>query len=242
MIVHNLYPHGDSRGTTFWKAAHRLLRMADVFIHFTEASRALFRDDIGVPDQKSVVHAFPVDQDNSPPVSDAQRGKSTLLFVGVNQERKELHQLLNPKSRPVGFRILASGFENEAEFRHQYGFDIEVPASPIKWLGRHLSRHELEDALHKSSILVLNQPHQLNSGLMWMAISRGVRVVAPETPAFLELAAQLGPVWLHLFQVPLGRSDLQNRANDFLDIPHEPPPTLGSFCSLAKCIKALVGD
>lgn len=241
MIIHNAFPHGDSRGYGFWKVAGSLLASVDCFVHFTEASRALLEERVGALGE-SIVQPFPVEANSKTTLyTDKQHG-SSLLFIGVNEERKQLHYLLDPNSRPSGFSIEASGFENEDEFRNRYGFDPAVPASPVKWLGQKLSSVELEYVLHSSSILVLNQRDQLNSGLLWMAISRGARVLAPETPAFLELAAKLDEGWLQLFEPGTGPSNIQNLANKFFTQPRKLPPRLGSFAALVARIRDIVPD
>ena len=241
MVVHNAFPHGDSRGWEFWKMASNLVASVDCFVHFTEASRTLFEKRVGARGQ-SIVEPFPVDCPTNNSSCGYKQHTSSLIFLGVNEERKQLQFLLEPNSRPSGFSIQASGFENEEEFRDRYGFDPTVPASPVKWLGRRLSSAELEEVFHSSSILVLNQQDQLNSGLMWMAISRGVRVLAPETPAFLELVAKLGEGWLELFPPGTSPSNIQNLANKFFTQPRKPPPRLGSFAALVSSIRDIVPD
>lgn len=172
----------------------------------------------------SIVHPFPQEIENHAYYSEVKLGRPKLLFIGADQERKQLHQLLDPTVRPTGFVLLASGFANEEEFRSRYGFDPRIKACEVTWLGRKLSSEQLENCLRSSSILVLNQRGQLNSGLMWMAISRGVRVLAPETPAFLELAPRLGPSWLRLFPPLIQPPVFQALVNEFLDAPSTPPP------------------
>lgn len=238
MIVHNAYPHEDSRGSSFWKVSPSFLASVQHFVHFTEASRSLYVDQLGIRGH-SIVHPFPQKMENHAYYSEVKLGQPKLLFIGADQERKQLHQLLDPIFRPTGFVLLASGFANEEEFRSRYGFDRKIRASEVTWLGRRLSSEQLENCLRLSSILVLNQRGQLNSGLMWMAISRGLRVLAPETPAFLELAPRLGPSWLRLFPPLIEPPVFQALVHEFLNSPSTPPPKPPSFLSFAEAINSL---
>jgi hypothetical protein len=78
----------------------------------------------------------------------------------------------------------------------------------VHLIGGILSEPALFDLFDGATSVLLNQPNQLNSGCMFLGLSRGAPVICPDTPANREIRSMVGPEWIRLFEYPLSSEGL----------------------------------
>lgn len=204
MFVHNAKPH-NFEGDNFWIRCSGLTKRVDIFYHFTRASVELLKPLLGKHATHKIVKFPMMPNSESSLLESRLRPRSHLILLGVREKRKNLHQFLLAASNNGLIPIIASGFGSSREFLDW----CNVSVSPgktfenVQWLGERATTQELRDLLSPRNKLLLNQQNQLNSGLMWLALSQGAGVIAPKTPSFEEIRDSLPENSLQLFVPPL---------------------------------------
>ncbi|NAZ88623.1 glycosyltransferase family 4 protein, partial [Kineococcus indalonis] len=79
----------------------------------------------------------------------------------------------------------------------------------VSLLLQRLPQQRVDEVLAAADLLVLPFRSVLNSGSVLLCLSAGRPVLAPRTAVFEELAAEVGPGWLRLFDGPLTASVLE---------------------------------
>lgn len=202
MFVHNAKPH-NFRGEVFWDRCSKLTQQVDVFLHFSVASVKLLRDELGAQASHEIVN-FPI-APSARPASVKKHADPHLVLVGVRDRRKCLDQFLAGDANTGGIPIVASGFDSSQDFLEYFGLhqSAREKIKDIRWIGVRASAEDLSDLLRPPNKLFLNQANQLNSGLMWLALSQGAGVIAPRTETFEEIAESFDNNSVQLFEPDL---------------------------------------
>ena len=203
MVAHNLHPHGNKSGPDFWASSGlELTRSVDLLYHLNPASEEIFKGLL--PDVPHHISAlFPVESAQPRVPQFTSKKISRLLLFGVNQERKNLKELLSLDFAVAKVDILATGYTSSQNFAKHNPNPGPGISPAVKWAGARASQKALRDLLMPGSALVLNQWDQLNSGLMWLALSRGIPVIAPATEPNRAILKEVGGFLLRLFNSSL---------------------------------------
>ncbi|UDY24921.1 hypothetical protein [Nocardioides sp. Kera G14] len=124
-----------------------------------------------------------------------------LLFFGLLRRYKGIEHLLAVAGE-TGLALTVAGHSWSADYASK------VAAAAATWPHitfeeRFLDDAELVDALARHRCVMLPYEQMYNSGAVLMALSAGRPVIAPESPSNAALAAEVGPEWLRLYDVPL---------------------------------------
>lgn len=210
LIAHNFFPHGSSQGLNFWnQSGSQLAQMIDGVIHFSDTSVDFFR-----PILKNVschlLTSFPIFLKRAPTPIERRVGPiSRLLLVGSDQPRKNLLPLLLAEYEVLNLPIYTTGYRNLKDCVRRTGVVAASFNSHVRWLGRRISDHALHKILAPGTAVVINQPDQLNSSVLWHAVSHGVPIIAPRTKIHEEIQAELGSELVRLFNQPLTPQSLE---------------------------------
>lgn len=217
MIIHNAKPH-HCECEDSWSKCSQLTARIKVFLHFSRASVELLRPKLGEHSQHEIVK-FPMLPSKHSETSNLEPSTPQLVLLGVREKRKNLHQFLLGMENDGSIPIVASGFDTSEEFLEWCG----LPGSRaktllhVRWLGTRATEEELEKLLRPPNKLLLNQEDQLNSGLLWLAVSQGAGVIAPSTVSFREIRDSMPKDSLQLFTPPLTAGNLK-----VMMVPHPP--------------------
>lgn len=210
MIIHNAKPH-QCECEDPWSQWSQLTMRINVFLHFSRASVELLRPKLGERSRHEIVE-FPMPSSrryDTPKLESSTPPQ--LVLLGVREKRKNLHEFLLGMGNEGSIPIVASGFNTSEEFLDWYG----LPSSRaknlrhVRWLGARATEEELDTLLRSPNKLLLNQSDQLNSGLLWLAVSQGAGVIAPSTASFEEARDSMPKNSLQLFTPPLSAGDLK---------------------------------
>lgn len=86
--------------------------------------------------------------------------------------------------------------------------DLRVEPSRVQLIEGFLDDAELYGLFDGGTAVLLNQVHQVNSGVMYLALSRGAPVLCPDTPVNREIQSLVGTSWIRIFEPPLTASSL----------------------------------
>ena len=221
MIIHNAKPHHCECEDPWFQCSQLTMRI-DVFLHFSRTSVELLRPKLDERSRHEIVK-FPMSPSkryDSPKLESSSPPQ--LVLLGVREKRKNLHEFLHGLGNEGSIPIVASGFNTSEEFVEWCG----LPGSRAKnlrhvqWLGARATEEELDTLLRSPNKLLLNQTDQLNSGLLWLAVSQGAGVIAPRTASFEEIRDSMPKNSLQLFTPPLTAEDLKE-----MMVPHPPELT-----------------
>ena len=239
LIAHNLFPHGHPLGREFWvRDVSKLALLVDVVCHFSNASIHEFGPNF----PSSTIHVvapFPIELPNPTQDSVAVRGSiDRILVLGADLPRKNLLPVLRDSFSKVDIPFYVSGFKSQHQARQKLGLKASELNSNITWLGKRLPNSELRALFRPGTALLLNQSDQLNSGLMWLALSRGAVVLAPKTQINLEIQFQVGDKRLRLFPHPADPLQLASLCQR--EIPPGAPLWEPSPVGLAKALSQII--
>lgn len=203
-FAHNQTPHDWTESTDAWfQRANALYEQVDAVVHLTNASSRLPAFDRFQALPQTVVrhpHYDLVD----PAVHSGQAGeiRRLLMLGGASQPRKNARSAVQatrniPDITAVITGDLASDFAT--------GFASQPNLEMIDGI---LSEPSLFALFDGSTAVLLNQPNQLNSGCMFLGLSRGAPVICPDTPANREIRSLVGSGWIRLFEHPLSSEKL----------------------------------
>lgn len=203
-FAHNSTPHDWNGSTDAWfRQANALYEQVDAIVHLTNASSLMpvfdrFRD---LP-QTVVRHPHYDLVDPAIHAGQAGQIRRLLMLGGASQPRKNANSaaqaILNvPNMRAVITGDLASDFAT--------GFASNPNVHLIDGI---LGEPALFALFDGATSVLLNQPNQLNSGCMFLGLSRGAPVICPDTPANREIRSMVGPEWIRLFEYPLSSEEL----------------------------------
>lgn len=121
---------------------------------------------------------------------------SQLVFLGGLAARKDALDAISLSSRLPDLEVVVTGSGDAPRLRERIGSD---GGRPVTLVEGHLSDTDLHDLLRAPTAVVLTQRDALNSGVVFLALSRGAVVICPDNPTNLELQAEFGPSWMRTF-------------------------------------------
>jgi hypothetical protein len=203
-FAHNQTPHDWNGSTEAWfRRADAFYEHVDAVVHLTNASSRLpvFERFQALP-QTVVRHPHYDLVDPAVHAGKAGEIRRVLMLGGASQPRKNAYAAVHatrsiPNIRAVITGDLASDFAT--------GFASQPNVELIDGV---LSEPSLFALFDGATAVLLNQPNQLNSGCMFLGLSRGAPVICPDTPANREIRSLVGSDWIRLFEHPLSSEKL----------------------------------
>lgn len=236
-FAHNSTPHDWCGSAEEWfDRAEAFYEHIDAVAHLTTASMHLpvfdrFRDF-----PRTVVrhpHYDLVD----PAVHAGQAASITRLLMlgGASQPRKNAYDAARTIQNIPNLRVVITG-DLKSELASAFEF--------MPWVDLVtgiLDERALFALFDGATGVLLNQPSQLNSGCMFLGLSRGAPVICPDTPTNREVRSMVGSEWIRLFEAPLSSQKLAELISD--PIPAE-LPDLNPFSPglLGKAFRHWVDD
>ena len=204
LFAHNFFPHGNGQDFDFWRqSGSQLAHMIDDVVHFSNTSVNFFQPLLNNA-KHHLVTPFPIFQDEEPHRKDNETKPIVrLLLVGSNQARKNLLPLLRKEYEALNLPTYVTGYKNRKQCARKTGVSASSINQHVRWLGTRISHNALETLLTPGTAVVINQTSQLNSSLLWQAVSRGVPVIAPKSRINQEIQAEVGSELVRLFSRPL---------------------------------------
>lgn len=198
-------------------------------VHSIAAHRVLISETTPQPEgpHSLVLHGHYSDWFARHPRSESVPGR--IAFVGLVRRYKNVETLA---------RVFADTADS------QPGWSLEIAGKPssdelvtaitdiVAGDDRvHLSLRYLEDAevvrvVTSAQLVVLPYKEMHNSGTVLTALSLGRPVLVPDNPTNRDIAAEVGPGWVHLFTGELTTEDLRAALAASADIGSLPPPDL----------------
>ncbi len=130
------------------------------------------------------------------------RGMPRIGFVGQVRPYKHVPQLLSAFSAAnEDVRLLVAGRCDDPQLRVDLRSQASDPRIDLRL--EHVPESELGNVFACLDGIVIPWDAALNSGSALMALSFSVPILAPATPVFRELQAEVGESWIRLFDSPL---------------------------------------
>jgi beta-1,4-mannosyltransferase len=207
--AHNLRPHNLEMPVGVWDA--RFTRLASLFdgvVHLTTASIELVKATFPVvEDLPHAVVPHPHYGDVVRPGPSVSRPHLVrLVSFGRIEPYKRVPAALAAIRRLPSVTWTVAGECKDDGLRAELTGDH--PNVTIRY-GR-LSEPDMEGLATEHDAVLITQPEFLNSGVLFLGLSLGLPVVAPENPSSREIQAEVGPDWLRLYPRPLTCEGLQS--------------------------------
>ncbi|WP_432570286.1 glycosyltransferase family 4 protein [Kineococcus sp. SYSU DK005] len=131
-------------------------------------------------------------------------GARVVAMVGRVKPYKGVEDLVDAvrASGDPGLRLLVGGGCDDEDLRARLRA-VAAGDPRLTLLLEKLPQERVDQVLAAADLLVLPFRSIFNSGSVLLCLSAGRPVLAPRTPVFEELAAEVGPGWLRLFDGPL---------------------------------------
>lgn len=208
MTVHNLLPH-DRHDVWNARLSRAIYRTAAVCMVHTRRMQDALASGFGIDPERIVLVEHGIDR--LLPSSEASRqamrdrlhvgtADKLLLFFGSLSAYKGLDILLQAFDRlaaSMSVRLVIAGRcrspSLKASIRKQ--IDDSPYRASIQWLDGYFPDDEVASLFHAADVLVMPYRHIDQSGVVFMALSTGLRVVASDVGSFREyIPAELGKV------------------------------------------------
>jgi beta-1,4-mannosyltransferase len=218
--AHNLRPHGVEMPIGQWDTRFaRLATHFDGVIYLTTASIDIVQS--AFPVVSRIPHAIiphPHYGDVVTPVAPIPRRRlERLVTFGRIEPYKRLPDAYAAIGSRVAITWTVAGECRDAALQAQLAADH--PNVFVRY-GR-LSDQEMEALAAEHDGVLVTQPDFLNSGVLFLGLSLGLPVIAPDTPITREIQAEVGADWLRLYPLPLTPEGLQSCLGAFRG---GPPP------------------
>jgi beta-1,4-mannosyltransferase len=216
-FAHNATPHDWHGSAEDWfRRSHAFYKNIDAVVHLTTASTLLPVFDRFRRLPQTVVRHPHYDL-VTPAVHAGKAGpvKRLLMLGGASQPRKNAYAAAQEIRNIPDVRAVITG-DLDSEVAHGIRTFPNVDLIPGI-----LDEGALFDLFDGSTAVLLNQPNQLNSGCMFLGLSRGAPVICPDTPTNREVRSIVGLDWIRLFEAPLSSEKLTELIRD--PIPTELP-------------------
>ena len=221
-IAHNRRPHSlevqDSHD--FEERTERFWRLLDGVVHLTTASS----HDPSFAHLDHLPYAV-IPHPHYELVDPVKHGESAgsisrVAFVGGFSPRKGALPTIEYLLSETDLEVVVTGeVPDRAVLRglRRLRGRLEVLRGPV-------ADEDLYALFNGRTAAVLTQPGQLNSGVLFLALSRGGPVVAPVSATNLELAREFGPSWVRLYDEVVGRQRIVDALAD--PVGRTPPPMM----------------
>lgn len=216
-FAHNSIPHEWSGSADAWfDRAHEFYDHVDAAVHLTNASSRLpvFGRFHTLP-QTVVRHPH---YDLADPIAHARQAGEicrVLMLGAASQPRKNGYSAVQAMQDVPNLRAVITG-DLGSDFAA--GFAAYPNVDLIDGI---LSEESLFALFDGATAVLLNQPNQLNSGVMFLGLSRGAAVICPDSASNREIQSMVGSKWIRLFEHPLSSEVLRELVDE--PIPAELP-------------------
>jgi beta-1,4-mannosyltransferase len=195
--VHNLQPH-DSPDNRYNKVALKLFRsLVDEFWVLSSSSERLLRPSLH-PRARIRVIPHPSYPLNIESIPSPTRGSIT-SFGEVRPYRGYVELCEDfGRTAPRSTKLTIIGAGRSDSYARLLRAEVEKHDN-VEWLDARLPDIELEGRIAESEAVVLRYNRVTNSGSVLLALSLHRPVVVPKSDAFVELATEVGPGWIHFY-------------------------------------------
>jgi beta-1,4-mannosyltransferase len=198
-FAHNATPHDWQGSAEEWfRRSHAFYENIDAVVHLTNASSHMpvFERFHHLP--RTVVRHPHYDL-VAPAVHAGKAGpvRRLLMLGGASEPRKNAYAAVQEIRNIPNLRTVVTG---DLDSEVAYGIRSLPNVELIPGI---LDESALFALFDGSTAVLLNQPNQLNSGCMFLGLSRGAPVICPDTPSNREVRSLVGPEWIRLFEAPL---------------------------------------
>jgi beta-1,4-mannosyltransferase len=218
--AHNLRPHDLQMPVHRWDS--RFTRLASLFdgvVHLTNASVQLVTATFPVIAGRP--HAVVPHPHYGDVVSPIPRRATPQLRRLITFGRIEPYKCLPSALAAISGRSSVT-WTVAGECKHAGLRDQLVGEHPNVTIHySRLSEPGMEALAAEHDAVLITQPEFLNSGVLFLGLSLGLPVVAPDNPSSRDVQADVGPDWLRLYPVPLTWEGLQSCLGKF---EGGPPP------------------
>jgi len=213
LTIHNLAPH---EGERIGRAALALsARACHVSLHLSASARQAAFDRWTTLRAKSALVTPHGIYTVEPLPAPFGGGETTFGFFGAIRPYKGVPRLLHAFSKLEGpYRLRILGAPQTADLTREIKEAVAVDRRTSARL-EYVDDGDLLQELAAIDIVVLPYAAILNSGSAMHALSAGRPVVAPRLGSLIELAEQVGPWWIALFDGTLDAEDLRRAEASF---------------------------
>ena len=208
MTVHNLLPHDDHNARSF-RLSRAIYRSASVCMVHTPRMREALAADFGIDPSRIVVAEHGIDRllPATPASRAAMRTRLKLeesdrliLFFGNLSPYKGVDVLIDALGQidpALNARLLIAGRCRSADVRQ--ALRNQIAASPrqerIEWMEGYIAEADVAPLFHAADVLAMPYRHIDQSGVVFMALATGLRVVASDVGSLRDyLPAGFGRV------------------------------------------------
>ena len=198
-MAHNLQPHTFQGSRARWeKRTSELFGMFDGTIHLTEASRNA--DEFArLLDRPSLVVRHPnYELVNAEQHSDRAGDVERLLMLGAVTKRKNYMESIDLALSIPGIEMIIAGKVLDSKLGVRIRRRAEASENRLRVLDRYLSDDEIHSLFDGRTAALINQPGALNSGVMYLALSRGAPIICRASPTNNELSRLFGREWVRV--------------------------------------------
>lgn len=210
-VAHNLVPHQWSGTQDEWlKRSSTFFSKMNGVVYLTDAARQDPAFSYLKHLKSTVVHHPTYDTNGTEPLANSNATRvARILFLDSSNPRKNSIEAARV-ALDCGLKLVFFG-----ESRQGGGPLSEALKSHKNFEGhcsfrsRRATEEEISSELTTpGTAVLLNQSNQLNSGVMFLALSHGARVFAPASPSNAEIKERIGSDWLKLYESPLSKGKL----------------------------------
>lgn len=194
--AHNLTPHEQQSRIDSW-LIRRLDKLTVGWIRLNPETPLPKQAEVA-----TILHGHYCDWFTVSPALSARPNQ--LIFYGQVRPYKGVDQLITVFRElpdPTA-RLIVLGNPNTSELRTELTAKA-AGDDRIQLDLTHASDEAMANAITASSLVVLPYTQMHNSGALLVALSLGRPALIPDTGVNRELAAEVGPQWLHLYDGPL---------------------------------------
>ncbi len=193
MTVHNLLPHDDHNARSF-RLSQAIYRTAAICMVHTPRMRTALAEDFGIDPGRIVVTEHGIDRllPATPASRAAMRARLKLggadrliLFFGNLSPYKGVDVLVDAFDQinpDMNARLLVAGRCRSGAVRE--ALRSQIAASPgrarIEWMEGYIAEADVAPLFHAADVLVMPYRHIDQSGVVFMALAAGLRVVASD--------------------------------------------------------------
>ena len=209
--VHNLLPHGGKPEGSGQKLYDNLISMSDTFIHFSASARDIFIAEYGKLLKPGSTHQIimhgnytflpdTVTRTQAREKLSIAAHKQVYLSFGAHRSIREITLLLSAlvqarvkgKMLIVAGRIEFGGRRHPGRYLLKRFFRLLHSANLVRFYGGGIAHDEIQHFLRASDALIIPRFHTLNSGNLYLGLTFGVPVIAPDYATCLDVCNATG--------------------------------------------------
>ncbi len=232
-VAHNVAPHDSKhRSEGILNAFFRLL---DGVIFLSAFSRKIVQETYPALANKMVLvtrhgHYREMMATPATPRHAVQGKQPTLAFFGLIRPYKNVEALVDLIEAGSTFNLLIAGRAEDKELATRIRQRATAhPSIQLDIRDEILPDADLESAIDKADAIVLPYKDILNSGSVFLALSRNRPVLAPRVGSLPELQAAVGSNWLSLYDGALTQETAQAFCAELMRPTPDSQPDLSTY-------------